>query len=375
MSEIDTDDGGTVTYSGGRVVEQTTTGDTPDGDHGDELAAAKAAVKKAIEADAKADGATAAKEARAARGKDPLVPRDRDANAGDDPVEAEKEAAVRKLQEPDETASALKKALQERRETAKYKAEATAEVEKMRQETRQFYQQLQREKQEVAQERQRLALLRTDPVRAIKENGWDGEKFILDIAMDGTPEGARARQERELMARLERAEAWQKSQQDAETERKQEYEVNQRRQFRQNVEREFLKTTFDTKTDDGADKHPHLASFYKGHEVGLLAEADVVAEQYRNMTGKEATFAELAEYLEERAAMWYKSMSSKGQAPRLVTQGRPTQGSATGKKSLSPSGSSERRTLGSTYADLDGEDRLEAAKVAVRAAIHASGER
>ncbi len=374
--------GGEVTFVGGRAVEQTTAGDTPDGDHGDELAAAKAAVKKALHEDLKAEGKTAAKEAKEAREKDPLIPRDRGPDGKflttETTADVERDEAVKKLKEeaakPDEDASALRKALQERREAVKYKAEANAELEKMRNETRQFYQQLQREKQELALEKEKMAMFRRDPIRAIKENGWnDPEAFIMDIAQDGTPEGQAKRAHRELQQQIKELHDW-KAQQAAQAEE----QANQRktheaRQYRQNVERQFL---------NEASKHEHLVSLYKGHEVGLIAEADVVAEQYRNMTGKEATFAEIAEYLEERTAKWYKSRSGAQNSAQGATQvaapvqsGRPTQGSATGKKSLSPAGSSERRSLGTALADLDGDERLEAARIAVKSAIHASGER
>ena len=366
--------GESVTYEGGRVVDQQTSGEVPEGEHGDELAAAKAAVKKALNEDAKEEGKKAAAESKAARAKDPLVPRERGPDgkflSDDDAPAAKSKAAV---EEPDADASALRKALAERKATAQYKAQANAELEQMRQETRQFYAQLQREKAEIEREREKFAAFRKDPIRAIRENGWTNpEEFIMDIAQDGTPEGQARRAQRELMDRLEKAESWQKQQVEAAQRQRQEQEQNQRRGFRESVEREMIRTTF-AKDETGKEHHPHLASFYKGHEVGLLAEADVVAEQYRNVTGKEASFAELAEYLEERAAKWYKSMSGAQVAPP-VTQGRPAQGSV-GKKSLSPAGSSERRSLGTSLADLDGDDRLEAAKTAVRAAIHASGER
>ena len=80
---------------------------------------------------------------------------------------------------------------------------------------------------------------------------------------------------------------------------------------------------------------------------------------------------EIAEYLEERAAMWYKSLSAP-QEGASVTKGKPTQGVA-GRKSLSPQGSSERRSLGTSLADLDGDERREAAMEAVRSALHATG--
>ncbi len=380
---VDSGESGEVTFVNGQAVEQTTSGHEPDGDHGDELAAAKAAVKKAMEEDLKEEGKKAAKEAKQAREKDPLVPRDRGPDGKfltADPVEKDKTEAVKRLKEPevDEDASALRKALAERKEQAKYKAEANAQLERDRQEARQIYQQLQRERQEIAAEKERLALLRKDPVRAIRENGWDKpEDFILDIAQDGTPEGQARRQQRALEAQIKELHDWKAEQaRQVETQR-QEAEVAQRRNFRQNVEREFL---------NAASKHEALVSMYKGHEVGLIAEADVVAEQYRNVTGKEASFSEIAEYLAERTERWYKSRSQASSVPNgtpdqagnqmaPATQGRPTQGSATGKRTLSPAGSSERRSLGNSYADLDGDERREAAMAAVRSAFHHSGER
>ncbi len=370
------EDGGEVTYVGGKAIEQETSGETPVGDHGDELAAAKVAVKKALEE----EGRTAAKEAKAHREKDPLVARDRGPDGKfltADPVEKEKADAVRAVkavEEPDEDASALRKALNERKETAKYKAEANAELERQRQEVRQFHAQLQREKAAVAAERERMAMFRKDPVRAIRENGWENpEEFILDVAQDGTPEGQARRAQRELQQQIKELHEWKEAQARQAQEYQEAQEIQRKQHFRQNVERELVRVAFEA--TNGSERHPHLTAMYKGHEDSLCAEADTVADKYRSVTGKEASFAEIAEYLEERAAKWYKSISERHQGAVSVTQGRPTPGSATGKKSLSPAGSSERRTLGTAIADLDGEERLEAAKIAVRAAIHHSGER
>ncbi len=378
---VETSEGSEVTYQNGRAIEQTTEGETPDGDHGDERAAAIAAVKAALEE----DGKTAAKEAKAAREKDPLVPRDRGPDGKflvADPIEAEKAAAVAKLEkakpEPvDEEASALRKALSERREAAKYKAEANAQLERERAEVRAIHQQVQRERAAIEADKAKMAMFRKDPVRAIRENGWDNpEDFILDIAQDGTPEGAARRAQRELQAQIAELREWKQEQANQAQANAQRQQQAQSQQFRQNIERELLRTVF--AKDGESEKHPYTTAMYQGHEVSLIAEADLVAEQYRAVTGKEASFAEIAEYLEERSQKWYKSIHSKqggAQAAPPVTQGRPPQGSATGKKSLSPAGGSERRTLGTTYADLDGEERREAAMTAVRAAIHHSGER
>lgn len=384
--------GGDVTYVGGRAVEQATEGETHEGtDHGDELAAAKAAVKAALEE----EGKKAAKEAkdhlekdpvqRAARGKDGKFQSDKD--PAEQEVEDAKEALSKEMakaepkepkkkDEADEDASALRKALQERKEAAKFKAEAAAELEKARQEARQFYQQLQREKQELAQEKARLEMLRKDPIRAIKENGWDPEEFIMDIASDGTPEGQARRAQRELQAQIAELRNWKQEQAEQAQRQAVQAKEQEKAQFRRSVEQQFLNAAAARK-EDGTHKNNHLVSMYKDDPAALIVQADLVAERYRQATGKEASFAEIAEYLEERAAKWYKSMSNSS-APQVgapVTQGKPTLGSATGKRSLSPNGSSERRSLGVSLQDLDGDERRSAAMDAVRAALHASGER
>lgn len=382
--------GGEVTYVGGRAVEQATEGETHEGtDHGDELAAAKAAVKAALAE----EGKKAAKEAKEHLEKDPLQKvrgNDGKFKSEKDPVEKELEEAKEKLAdelkeaepkpkakpESEENASALRKALAERREAAKYKAEAAAEVEKAREEARQFYRQVQAEKQALAAERAKLDMLRKDPIRAIRENGWDPEEFILDIASDGTPEGQARRQQRELQAQIQEMKDWRKAQEEAVVRQQEEAQHQAKAQARRDVEQQFLRTVGE-KTTEGAFKNKHLVSMYKKDPAALIVQADLVADRYREVTGKQATFAEIAEYLEERATEWYKSISSES-APQVgapVTQGRPTPGSATGKRSLSPNGSSERRSLGTTLKDLDGDERREAAMDAVRAALHASGER
>jgi hypothetical protein len=374
--------GGEVTYVNGHAVEQTTSGDEPDGDHGDELAAAKAAVKAALQD----EGKKAAKESKEHLDKDPLQKAARErgedgkfVKAEDDKSDKPEGKVAKAVKEPEEEsdASQLRKALQERKEAARYKAEAAAEVEAMRTEARTFYQQLQKEKQEVAKEKERLAMLRKDPLRAIRENGWDPEEFILDIANDGTPEGQAKRLQRERDAEIAELKAWREEQKQAGIKQQEAAKQQEKAHFRNQVEQEFLKTAAQR---DGAGEHVnvHLVSMYKDDPGALCEAADRVAERYRATTGKEATFGELVEYLEERAAKWYKSMSERkgvSQADTSVTKGKPTPGSATGKKSLSPAGSSERRSLGSPFKDLDGDERLEAAKEAVRIAIHATGER
>ena len=382
-------EGSEVTYVNGKAVEQETSGETPDGDHGAELAAAKEAVRKALAE----EGKKAAKEAKDHLDKDPLQKAAGTASRGPDGKfvaqdgEASetgtgaKTAAPEEDDEAERDASALRKALNERKAQAKFRAEAAAQLERERQEARQVHQQYQRELQAIQAERERLQMLRKDPIKAIRENGWDPEQFILDIASDGTPEGQARRQQRELQQQLQELADWKRQQAEEAQHRQRQQEQQQRQQFRGRVEQEFLRTAGAVK-EDGAHMNPHLVAMYKDDPGSLVAQADLVADRYRAATGKEATFAEITEYLEERAERWYKSISKgapKGSAP--VTKGQPAQGSpgkappAGSKRTITPNGSSERRTLGTNISDLDGDERLEAAREAVRAAIHASGER
>jgi len=372
---------GEVTFLNGQAIEQTTEGETHEGtDRGGELADAKAAVKKALESSAKEEGKKAAKEAKEARALDPLAPRDEDGKfrSNADPVEDEKTAAVKKLKdEAEEDKAALQKALSARREAAQYKKQASQELEKERAEVRRIYQDTQRQKQEIEQEKARIASYRKDPLRLAREAGYTNpEDYILELAQEGTPEGQAKRANRELLERLDRAEQWQKQELAQRETWAREAQERQQAQHRRSVEESFLKA---------ASSHDVLVEMYKGSEIELIGQADIIAEQYRAKTGEEATFEEIAEYIAERTRRWYKNRSSKeraaagspspGQAPRSVSEGSPTQGSATGKKRPMNAGGSERRTLGNSFADLDGEERLEMAKTAVKAAIAASGGR
>ncbi len=378
MSEVETESG-TVTFVNGRAESQTTEGEgsgTPEG----ERAAAIAAVKEALKGEAAKAGESAAKEARAAREQDPLRPRGdttRDANGKFVAKAAEPDVEPAKPKnEADEDAVSLKRVLQERKQIAATKAAQQVEFTKQQQQLQAYERHLQQQRAEIERDRKRYEVIKTDPVRAFRENGWDPESVILDLARDGTPEGAAARQQREFQAQLKEMQDWKLAQEQQRQEAQRQHEARQWDQRRAQVEQEFVSTALNE------ERHPHLASFYKGHEASLVAEGDSVADQYRALTGKEATSSEIAEYLEERAAKWYKTMSSRSQAPsaagqqnrQAVTQGRPTQGSATG-RTLSADDSSERRSLGASFKDLDGDERLAAAREAVGAALRSSGER
>lgn len=355
-----------VTFVGGIATEQTTEGEhsAPD----DERAAAKEAVRKAIKAEAAEEGKKAAKEAKTSSDNEPLRPRDntdRDADGKFKKTEAKPEPS------DEDDKNSLKRLLSERKQIAAQKDHVRQEFARQEQQLRQMKAQIEHEARQVQQERQRLAMLRKDPARAIRENGWDPESFILDIAQDGTPEGQAARRQREHAAQVEEIRQWR-----ADMERQKQEDAQRQEHARHQANRTSVESKFASLASDG-EKHPHLSALLETGEhglVGLIAEGDAVADRYRELTGKEATMEDIVEYLEEYKAKWYNNVSKRGQQNQApVTKGRPTQGSGTG-RTLSPEGSSERRSLGTSIKDLDGDERLAAAREAVGAALRASGE-
>jgi hypothetical protein len=249
------------------------------------------------------------------------------------------------------------------------KDEIARERDAIRQEREQFQRQVQQYQAAQArlqQEREAWTNLRKDPGRAIREAGYDPEQFILDLAREGTPEGQQERQRRELEAQIKEMQDWKR--QMAENQERQLYEAQlaQIRQHRSHAEKTF--------TDLGMneEKYPHVAAFYKGREKALISEGDMTAEEFRTLTGgREASLEDILDYIEdqlaERTKSWYaKSKPVQKVEPKAVPSGSKG-------KSLSPDFSGERRALNSKeLKDLDGEERHEAAKQAVKVALAAS---
>lgn len=284
---------------------------------------------------------------------------DSEADSDDEEVDPEK-ATLKQLFKHREKNAAPKKEVQSALQRERQQlAEETRKI----QET---WQQIQQERAQVERERERFAKLRKDPVAAIRDVGWDPEQFIVDLARDGTPEGQAARQQRDMQQQLQEMRQWKEDQAKQQEHYAQQQQWQQQVQYRQHVEKTFL--------DDAVNEEnrPHTAAFYKGRERALLSYADMIAAEYRDMSGgKEASLKEVADFIEEelaeRAERWYvsKSGTKKVPAPQDAKPGKGSKG-----KSLTPETASERRSLGrNALLDLDEEERLAAAREAVGAAL------
>lgn len=351
-----------VTFVDGHASEQEDIGLSTGEDARDaEREAAKAAVAKAWKSEGKSEPEVRMKEKVSEQEEVPA-----DAEDGEEPAKAVKEEPVE-----DEDAITLRKALNNREKLAKAKA-AQAEQSRQAQEQlqRQWYQIKQREA-ELERQAQQFEQFKKDPVKAFHALYGQGreEEFILGLAQQNTPEGRQAALLRQMQEQIEEQKAWQQNvlrqQQEAMERQRQAQEV----QYRQSIEERFMKHAFDE------SKHPHLATMYAGMERAAIAHGDLVAIQFRELTGKEAEPEDIAEYLEEelakKAAALYKKtnpnkVNNTVEAPQVVASKPVGKG-----KTLTPSAVSQRNGGQRSLESLDGDERLEAAKQAVKAAFAA----
>lgn len=366
-----------VTFVGGKAVEQTLPQES--NLEPDERSEALAAVREAIE---KA-GKDSAEDAKSDRAKDPFRPAGTTPDRGADgkflPKDEKPAAKTDAVDESEEVLdpekASVKQLLKNREKLANMKRDAKDEISKARQafdQERQSFarqqQQLQAEMQRHQQERQAWANLKKDPARAIREVGYDPEQFILDLAQDGTPEGALEREKRELRQQIKDLQDWKANQAKQAEEWQYQQQLHGVRQYRENAEKAFVGLAMTE------DKYPHVAAFYKGREKTLIAEGDLTAEEYRSLSGgKEGSLEDILDYIEDQLAERTKSWYTKSKGAQKAEQ--PVKVSPQGNrgKSLSPEFSGERRALSQKdLRDLDGDERHEAAKQAVAVALAAS---
>lgn len=345
-----------VTFVGGQAAEQET-GNAPEGDHSDERAAAEEAVRKAWAKEGKSDPEVRQKEVVKANEpedteKEPEVP----------------EAKPKEKKEEDEDALALKNAMRNREKIAKAKAKQNEEIARVQQEMQNQWRQLQQQKAYIEAEARKFEKFKKDPVSAFQELYGRGreEEFILSLAQQNTPEGRQAALLKQMQEQIEEQNNWRQEQLRQQQEALKAQEQHREIQYRQHIEQRFAKHAFDE------DKHPHLSTFYAGREQAAIAEGDLIAMKYHELTGNIAQPEEIAEYMEEllaeRAEKLYtkRSNSKPVQVQQAVVVPKGNKG-----KSLTPAVTSQRNGGSRPLESLDGEERLQAAREAVKAAFAA----
>jgi hypothetical protein len=214
--------------------------------------------------------------------------------------------------------------------------------------------------EEVQRHKDWYAMLRADPIRAIRESGIDPEDFLLQLADATSPEEKAKQAKSKEEQRIERLEQELASRRAREEEQARSYQAQQEAQARHTAVEQFTAIAFTE------DKHPHLTALYEDRPQELVRIADNVALQYRRQTGGlEATFEELAEYLEAEAAKTVSKATSRLQARTVSQQSAP--------KHASPISSKETGTRRAPETIMDDDEaRREAAVRAVKNAVRAA---
>jgi hypothetical protein len=316
------------------------------------------------------DAAKAVEEAvQAEAGKEPAEP-EADPEAPDEPAAAKKDAPPgedKPESEPD--LKSIAKILKSREKAAKEKTETQqirAELDKLKAEIEADKTSLAREREAFLAEREgwkkKLKDIRHAP-EALAEVGWDPEAFVLEAAKANTPEGKLAATVRDLQSKLDKLEGRANGWQEEAEKQKAEAQKRAEEQSVRAAEEAFQKIAVD------AEKYPALVSLYDDDRDILVMKAHRVAREYREQTGDEATFEQIADYLHELALA--KLESAKEQKAQKNGKALPA-GRPPGKRTLTNADSSERRTVGPVDKTDDLDEMRRRARAAADKAIRES---
>lgn len=315
----------------------------------------------------------ASREVREALEKDPQVQLAKKVAEDLEGVELDKPAETStETNEYEEAKNRIAKTLGERnkvfkeRQAAKQEAEAIrAEAIRIKSEAEAFAHTVRTQYDAISRWQQAL---RHDPASALRMAGLNPEEFILDLAREGTPEGAAAKQQRELNQKLKQIEDWKKEQEEAREKQRQEAYEAERNAFRAKVESDFV------------SKANSYSNVSKALEYGLIpksaliAEGDRIADMYREATGDEASLEDLLEYLDNQisAAIGKFTGPAKPTVPDTRAKTSQKTGQSPAGRSLSLDDAGERRALSRETVTADEDERREAARQAVRAVMERS---
>jgi hypothetical protein len=274
---------------------------------------------------------------------------------------AEKKDSEEEAEDEDEIT--LAKAMRQREKLARRRQEAASEADNIRSEAIRERQEAQRMLDEARSAAQAIAKLKSDPMEAIKALGLDPEDFIYGLVSGTSPEAKERAKKDSLAAELEDLKKWRNEQEQERVRALQRQQLQHLEAKRQDVIGNF-------KTLVSEENCPVLSSMYDYEDI--VAMGDKVADKYRDLTGKEASLKEIAEYLEQEAEARYgnvaRKKSAKSPAPPVKVAAPP--------KNLSRESSSERRALRPIVSDSsDDEERRDAAVAAVQAMWTAAGKK
>lgn len=233
---------------------------------------------------------------------------------------------------------AREKAQKVRDEAEKHASEARAQHERNKQE----WEQLQKLRAETESERQRILKLRSDPMGAIRELGWDPNDLVTNVARQGTPEWQELQRfQTELSKRdseLAELRQYMQQQKQRDEQLQQHYRQQQEQAVRANVEKQFF---------DLIAPHPELTEVWSPEE--LVMKGDRIADLAFEKTGKYPPLEEIRDRLVAEAKQRLdKLRHQEDGAGKAAAKGKV----ANGQRTLSAAATGERRTTSKSYREL-----------------------
>lgn len=237
--------------------------------------------------------------------------------------------------------------LKKREEVQREREEARRERDLILQEARQAREEAARQKAEFERQVQFLQRLRSDPVKAVREAGWDPEEFVNSLANAADPATKEKEKFQTLEEQIKEFHEWRESLLVEHEKLKERHQQYQYEQFRTKVESEFLAEA------QNEEAYPAVSIYYHGNDRLLVQEGDAIADEYRALTGKEATLEDILEVLDERA----KEKLERWQTRKASVKSPTKVPSGSVKSPLTQSSASSRETTRKGLAQMSEAER------------------
>lgn len=324
----------------------------------EQLAGAAEAVRKAIE---EAGGDESSPEEQAL---------DEDAAAlaqaerNGDIQKKEKDQAGEEPGEDSTIKSRLSRLVKEREKGNRIRRDAEASANKVREEANQLKSQYEQQLAQLRKDAEYLQQLRDNPMDALRAAGKDPEEFFTDIATANTPEGQMRKTVFQLQRELEAERSLRQNREQQEKLQREQWERQQVENQKKGIIDGYLKEARD------AEKYPTISKVFGFSERILVEAGHEAANLFREATGKQATYDQVCEFLEEQASL---SLSADSKAKSA--NGKSGLGGKTLPKSQ-PGQTGERRSFKAEPTEKDSwEERERKAKLAIRSVLKDAGDR
>lgn len=244
--------------------------------------------------------------------------------------------------------------------------EAQMRREEVEQERQRFQQERAAFEQEQRQLRQAIETLKSDPLKFIESQGYDGGKLAEHIVKAGTPEAQLQAELAAIKAENRQIVEYLKMSEEQQRTAAQQADIARKQEAQRAAERSFVTNHA---TPEKAPNLNAVAKLSRQGESYIVARAEEVAAWFKSETGKYPSLETLAEYLEQQATEDLKEIRGGAQtkAPKIAGKSTATT------RTLSQDAAGERRSTVKPLETMTKAERLAAMEAAARDARRGAG--